>query len=169
MNIGLRIIVFTFVGLVVVGSLATAGYFYRQYRLIVNNTQRAEEIQNQQILSTIKKVMDLPTEKPSIVTITDREKLQDQVFFQKAQNGDKIIVYEAARRIILYRPSTARIIDVAPLVYNNSPTNQSNAASVVQTENLLPSPPIENTPGASPSAETKSNSSSEQFSPQVAP
>lgn len=151
----LRFTLFTLLGLVVLGSIASAGYFYREYRLVVGDTQKAEEIQHTRILATIAKFMQLPEEKPSIVTITDRDKLQNQEFFQKAENGDKIIIYETAKRVLLYRPSTRKVIDVAPLVYNQD--NVSGATTEAPPLDLIVSPPASPTaeffqdPNASPS------------------
>lgn len=129
-------------------SVGAAVYFYRQYRLVAGDSGKAEEMQTQAMLAKIASVMDLPGEKPTIVTITDREKLQSQEFFKKAQNGDKIIIYEAARRVILYRPGTGRVVDVAPLVFNTP-----GAAGVGAPELPVEVNPIEQ-PGRSPVSPT---------------
>ena len=105
----------------------------------------AEEVQTKMILDKIASVMDLPPEKPTIVTVTDREKLQNQDFFKKALNGDKIIIYETAKRVILYRPSTGRVVDVAPLVFNNP------ELPVIALPTLTITPTITPTIPASPS------------------
>ncbi len=54
-------------------------------------------------------------EEPTVATITDIEKLKDQTFFQKAKNGDKVIIYTNAKKAILYDPIARKIIDVAPV------------------------------------------------------
>jgi len=54
-------------------------------------------------------------ETPDVATVTDVSKLQDQLFFQKAQNGDKVLMYLTSKKAILYRPSTQTIILIAPL------------------------------------------------------
>ena len=43
------------------------------------------------------------------------EKLGDQAFFSKAQKDDRVVIYAQAKKAILYRPSTKKIVEVAPL------------------------------------------------------
>ncbi len=115
-------------------SIGIGVYYFRQYRMIASDSTKAEEVQTQMILDALSRVIELPHEKPSVVTITDREQLQNQPFFQKAVNGDKIIIFQEARRVILYRPSTGKIIDMVPLVFNVSPTPEA----APQTEEIAP-------------------------------
>ena len=64
----------------------------------------------------IEKFMDLPeNEEPTLATVSDREKLEGQLFFAKSQNGDKVLVYSKSKKAILYRPSEKRIIEFATL------------------------------------------------------
>jgi hypothetical protein len=65
----------------------------------------------------IGRFMELPAdEQPNLATVTDQEKLKGQDFFAQAQNGDKLLVYPKARKAILYRPSTKKIIEVSNLI-----------------------------------------------------
>lgn len=91
-------------------ALSVAGYFYYQYRQSPK-VQSAEEIKN--LKEEIGSIFELPTdEEPTLATVTDREKLAEQPFFQKAENGDKVLIYSASGRAVLYRPSVKKIIDV---------------------------------------------------------
>lgn len=68
----------------------------------------------------------LPTgEQPTIATVSDISKLQGQVFFAHAQNGDKMLIFAKAKKAILYRPSIDKIIEVGPV----ETTNTANAAT----------------------------------------
>lgn len=91
-------------------ALSVAGYFYYQYRQSPK-VQSAEEITD--LKAEIGRLFELPTdEEPTLATVTDREKLADQPFFQKAENGDKVLIYSQSGRAVLYRPSAKKIIDV---------------------------------------------------------
>ncbi len=91
-------------------ALSVAGYFYYQYRQSPK-VQSAEEIKN--LKEEIGGIFELPTdEEPTLATVTDREKLAEQPFFQKAENGDKVLIYSNSGRAVLYRPSVKKIIDV---------------------------------------------------------
>lgn len=74
--------------------------------------QSPEEVQK--LVDEVSKLIVLPEgETPTVAEITDREKLKEVAFFSKAENGDKVLLYVNSRRAYLYRPSAARIIDVA--------------------------------------------------------
>lgn len=91
-------------------ALCVAGYFYYQYRQSPK-IQSAEELKN--LKEEIGAMFELPTdEEPTLATVTDREKLAEQPFFQKAENGDKVLIYSNSGRAVLYRPSQKKIIDV---------------------------------------------------------
>lgn len=96
-------------------------YFYMKYQALLQNPAEASKAEMQAVTAQIGKLMDLPAgEEPSLATILDREQLKGQPFYERSQNGDKIIVYAKARKAILYRPSTKKIIDVVPLIADPS-------------------------------------------------
>ena len=100
-------------------AVAIAGYFYYQYR----NSAPVKDVEEiTKLTEEIGAVMVLPEgETPTLATVTDREKLAEQPFFQKAENGDKVLIYTNNGRAILYRPSTKKIVDVTT-VNVNTPT-----------------------------------------------
>lgn len=115
------------------GLISVSYYFYAQYqrtqKLLQNPTEATKE-ETRFILGQVGKLMDLPTgEDPTIATILDAEKLKDQAFFAKAKNGDKVILFTNARKAILFRPDTNRVIDFAPINIG-TPSAQQNAAPV---------------------------------------
>ncbi len=60
-------------------------------------------------------LMILPKdEEPALLTITDKSKVTTP-FLSKSENGDKLLVYQNAKRVILYRPSLNKIVDVGPV------------------------------------------------------
>jgi hypothetical protein len=58
----------------------------------------------------------VPEEIPTVVTVSEKEKLGSQAFFQYAENGDKVIMYMKAGKAYLFRPSKRQIIDMAPII-----------------------------------------------------
>ncbi len=70
--------------------------------------------QVKELVQTVGKHIVLPTETPTIVQISNVDQLKvDQPFFRSAQNGDQLLVYPS--RVILYRPSTDQIVDIAQI------------------------------------------------------
>ncbi len=62
------------------------------------------------------KYLELPSgETPTVATVKNVEQLNNQTFFERAKNGDKILVYPSAKRAVLYRPSTNKVIEYAPI------------------------------------------------------
>lgn len=98
-------------------SFFVTGFFawqYFQLKQRVQNPEQAEITEIETLLNKVSRLMVLPdNERPTIATVTDKTKLSDQEFFQKAQNGDKVIVYEKTKKAILYRPSINKIIEVS--------------------------------------------------------
>jgi hypothetical protein len=65
----------------------------------------------------VSRLMDTPPEVPTVATVTDVAKLGAQAFFVGAVSGDKVLFYNDAKKVILYRPSTDKIIKVGPLTF----------------------------------------------------
>jgi hypothetical protein len=77
---------------------------------------KKNEAEAKKIIEEVGKLTLLPDETPTVATVADVATLQKQPFFEKAQNGDKVLIFEKAKRAILYRPSTNRIIEIGPVV-----------------------------------------------------
>lgn len=94
--------------------LATAaGFFYWRYRseVLLNPAYEVK-----QIVKELEKIIELPQGVvPTLATVTEKEKLQQEGFFKNAENGDKVLIYLSEGKAILYRPSHKKIIDVAPV------------------------------------------------------
>jgi len=125
--------------IVVVGSLGAAGYFYKQYKEIKNNPNKVSIDEINSLTTVISKFMDLPTdETPTLATVTDKEKLKDQDFFKKAENGDKILIYANAKKAILYRPPTQKVIEFAPLLIGGNNQNTTVVETPIETPTEIP-------------------------------
>lgn len=114
-------IIVIILALIAIAGIAVATYYFRQYRQLKANPQIASEEEVKGLVDEIGRIMQLPgDETPSVATVLDKEKIKDQPFFQNAENGDKLLAYTKARKAILYRPSSGKIIEVAPLNIDQS-------------------------------------------------
>ena len=120
-------------GMLLCIALAIAGYFYYQYR---HSAQVADAKEIADLSQEIGQFMILPDgETPTLATVTDREKLAEQPFFQKAENGDKVLIFSQSGRAILYRPSQKKIVDVTTVNVNQTTTTpEAPAAPAVAEE-----------------------------------
>ncbi len=69
----------------------------------------------ERIVREVGEIYLLPDEIPTLATVSDRNQLADQVFFQNAENGDKVLIYRTAGIAVLYRPSIKKIVNVGPV------------------------------------------------------
>ena len=110
------------VGLLIL-ALGFGGFSFYQYqqsqtelKRLKENPQEAAIAEAKKLVERVGKLIDLPKdEEPTVANITDAKKLSDQAFFQAAQNGDKVLIYTKAKKAILYRPSSNKVIEVAPV------------------------------------------------------
>jgi hypothetical protein len=125
---------------------ATAFYFYVQYRspgMVPNVSLSSAEQAKKDADETkrlVSEVIELPDdEEPILATVTDVNKVKNQKFFAKAQNGDRVLIYTINKKAILFRPSTNKIIEVSQvsgLNYNSSdsPENQTEGSQAAASE-----------------------------------
>ncbi|OGG01761.1 hypothetical protein A2Z33_00275 [Candidatus Gottesmanbacteria bacterium RBG_16_52_11] len=119
----------------VIAALGTSLYFFVQYRrtqALLKNPAEAAKLEQQQILKKIATLIDLPAgEEPTAATITDVSKLKDQPFFSTAVVGDRLFFFPNAKRAILYRPSTGKIIKMTEI--QDSPVTNPEVAGAAVT------------------------------------
>jgi len=119
-------------------ALSIAGYFYYQYR---QSAEVADAKEIESLAQEIGQFMILPEgEEPTLATVTDREKLAEQPFFQKAENGDKVLIFSQSGRAILYRPSQKKIVDVTSVNVNTpTPAPTQTTTETAPPETVTPS------------------------------
>jgi len=77
------------------------------------------EKEEEEFISKVGESIELPKDEiPTIATVTDLEKLKEQAFFSKAELGDKVLIYTNARKVILYRSSENRVVEVGTVNIN---------------------------------------------------
>lgn len=127
-----KLIVGLAVLLIIVGGIG--GYLFLTKSNTPTTNVNPDEVS--QLIEEISQIYDLPAlEKPTVATITDVGKLKNQPFFQKAKNGDKVIIYNQAKKAILYDPISKKILEIAPLSGSLGLESQNSTESA-QTPSL---------------------------------
>lgn len=140
-----KIILIALIVLLFAGSIGGGYYFYDKYqktKTILENPEEATKIETQKIVDKVGKLMELPSGEPTVATVLDKEKLKDQPFFVRAENGDKVLIYQEAQTAILYRPSINKIIGFAP-VNLGEPKTQEPEPTEKPTSKPVEETPIE--------------------------
>ena len=110
-----------YTGLIILIAIIPTIYFYVQNKNTenkLNNLQQKSQASDDlnTVIDQIGKLVILPTgEQPTLATVSDITKLKGQPFFTNAANGDRILVYPKVKKVILYRPSLNKIVEMAPL------------------------------------------------------
>ncbi len=87
------------------------------------------------IVDKVGKHIMLPSgETPEVSTVEGASDLASQPFFQNVKDGDKILIYPKAARIIIYRPSENILVNVGPIVDDSTTPSDSNSATSTPTE-----------------------------------
>ena len=119
----LKNIVIAVLVIILVGAAGTAYYFYNEYQKsqeALNNPEKTAQEETQRLIDQMSQLIALPEAdiangEPTLATVQDKEKLKDQEFFANAENGDKVLIYANAKKAFLYRPTTNKVINVAPV------------------------------------------------------
>lgn len=110
-------------------------YFYNRFEELKKNTQNTASDAIVSEKDKVARLIELPTdEEPVLATVTDKNKLNDQQFFANSKNGDKVLIYEKARKAYLYRPSTDKLIEVSTLNITSDTSNRSSIPKKIQTD-----------------------------------
>ena len=121
-----RLIALTILVLMAMGGFIT----YQQLQLneYRNNPTKAAQEEQTHVLNLVRKLYQIPTyttkvdgkdvtkeDTPEIASITDKSKLSGQAFFDKAENGDYIVVFPNTKLALIYREKTNQIINSGPV------------------------------------------------------
>jgi hypothetical protein len=117
-------IVVMLVCIIVALGVACVVLFLR-YQQAQGDSQK--EFSAAQLADSLSGTIQLPQGNPSLVTILDRTKLGDPLLAAEAHNGDALLVYGTAGRVILYRPSTKKVINMFHMERPADTINQSGA------------------------------------------
>ncbi|MEI6850336.1 MAG: hypothetical protein WCK26_00020 [Candidatus Saccharibacteria bacterium] len=121
-----KVVLLIIVSLVVIFCVAGMIFFYNKYQDLKNNPELVAKQQNELVVNEIGQLMVLPNgEEPTVATVTDSTKLSSQTFFKDSKNGDKVVAYTVAKKVILYRPSVKKIINIAPFTIDTGSIEDS--------------------------------------------
>lgn len=135
---------FAVLAVVVIAVAVGSGLGYKKYTALkeenqrLTNPQAAAEDEANRIKNEVAQLIELPNEKPTLATVVDVEKLKSQTFFANAQNGDRVLLFASAKKAVLYRPGTHKIIEVAPINIGDTTAN-SNTNGVAGASTTAPS------------------------------
>ncbi len=78
--------------------------------------EEAAQLEINTLIERVGELIVLPQgEEPTVATVSDPDKLKDQVFFANAKVGDKVLIYTKARKAYLYDPEGDILLEVAPI------------------------------------------------------
>lgn len=101
-----------------------------------SNPETQSQDEAEQLKKEIGQYLLLPTdETPTVATVADASKVRSQSFFTNTENGDKVLLFAKSGKAILYRPSTKKIIEVAPINLNQNQTTETPAETTAPTTN----------------------------------
>ncbi len=97
------------ISLIIIALLAigAGGYFYFQYQAVTN-----ERSVDAKIVERIAQSVELPDETPVFITVVDKDKLSNKQLASKVSNGDVMLIFAKAKRLIVYRPSVSKVADI---------------------------------------------------------
>jgi hypothetical protein len=104
------------VAIVLIGAIGVATFSTLKYQDAKKNPQSLIQADQKKLIDKVGALIELPKdEQPSIATVSDKEKLKEQAFFKSAENGDTLLIYTKAKKAILYREKTNKVVEVAPI------------------------------------------------------
>jgi hypothetical protein len=120
-NLNKRIIIIA-VGVAIVGLSAVSLYQFFEIKNLRNPEYAAEEAKTNaaKLKEKVGALINLPDEEATVATITDAEKLKGQEFFKEAANSDKVLIFTAAKKAVIYRESANKIINSGPIVLSST-------------------------------------------------
>lgn len=126
----LPVLIASLIILVVVVGGAVYFYLRSTNSSLLGSSPQNTQAETKALVAKVGKIYELPTnEVPTIATVSDVAKLSGQDFFKHAENGDKVLIYTQAKKAILYRPSTNKIVEVGPVNIQPTPAAQSSSST----------------------------------------
>lgn len=126
---------FYLLGLVGLVVIAGVGYFaWTKWMVTTPEQEQAKalaqaEEEKKEVMDALSKLMVLPSEDPVMFKVSNQEQMRaQQAFFKDANNDDVLLVYQQASKAVLYRPSNNTIVNVGPINFDNTQTQNNQKA-----------------------------------------
>jgi hypothetical protein len=101
-------------------GIGSSAYFFRQYKLSEEQRGVSGNIfskETETVIAKVKKLVVLPPEEPKIMTVQNVAELKKtQRFFADVEDGDVVLVFENAKKAVVYRPSANLVVNIAPIL-----------------------------------------------------
>ena len=104
--------------IIIVVLAALSGFLFWKYTNIKTgeDTQAEAKATSQRIIGQVGQLYLLPEgEEPTVAQVQDKTRLDNQVFFSKAKDGDYILIYKKAKLALIYREDADKLINVGPI------------------------------------------------------
>lgn len=89
------------------GGVGSGVFFFIQYSQV-----QAKSNQKEDLTKRISALVVLPHDSSTLVTVADKTKLQNKQLADKVHNGDVLMILAKSQRLIIYRPSDNKIVDM---------------------------------------------------------
>lgn len=125
------------ISILIIIIFSAAGFFLYNH---LQPAQAQNELSTQAVIESVSKIAELPQEQPTIATVTDKEKLMHFSFFSQAQLGDKVLIFNDAKKAYLYRPATNKIVEVGPIMISEveeSPVPVLAESEIIETAEIV--------------------------------
>ncbi len=64
------------------------------------------------VIQTVNRLAVTPNETPQVATVKDASKLTAGALASVTKNGDVLLIYSKSSRIVVYRPSAHKVVDI---------------------------------------------------------
>lgn len=92
--------------------------------------------QSDKLIAEVAKIALLPQDEvPTVATVADLDALSGQPFFANAKVGDKVLIYNYAKKAFLYRPSSKRLIEMTTFSLEAGESVGETSGQVREEEN----------------------------------
>lgn len=117
--------------IVMAGTVALSVSLVRKNPEIVGLLKGPEILkkEEEEFVASVGQKISLPSdEKPTVASVKDLDKLAGQAFFKDAKEDDKVLIYTNAKKVILYRPSEERVVEVGSINITSNDKKEGEVA-----------------------------------------